>query len=198
MEEVFAYLIANKLELFAFLFGVTCVYLNTKENVWGWPIGIIGVSLYIPIFWEGRLYGDFILHIIYAVLGAYGWYNWLYGNKEKKALPITYSSHQELGLLLLIGVIATLLFGYYLDNYVTSAAYPYWDATTTVFSLIAQYQLTQKKIENWLVWIVVDLLCIGIYYFKGYYLSSVLYTIYTALAVMGYLQWKQSIKKGVS
>ena len=194
-NPVLRYFIDNPIELVGTIFGLVCVFLNIYENIWAWPTGIISVVLFIIIFWNANLYGDFGLHIVYLILGFYGWYNWLYGGADQKELLIKCSEKSELILLAGFGIIATMIMGYFLETYATNAAYPYWDATTTVFSLIAQYQLTQKKIENWLVWIFVDVLCVGIYYYKGLYITTGLYVAYLFMATAGYFNWRELRKK---
>ena len=187
--DTYQYFAENQLELYGLIFGIACVYLNLKENIWAWPTGIVSVALFCFIFWQAKLYGDFGLHIIYVVLGFYGWYNWLYGGAKSNALAINKSTKVELAILGIVGLFATGILGYFLSK--TDAAYPYWDATTTVFSLIAQYQLTQKRIENWLVWVGVDVLCIGIYFAKGLHITTALYVAYLLLATAGWFNWKK-------
>ncbi len=194
VQVISDYLLANKIELIGFLFGVACVWLNLKENVWAWPTGIISVFFLIFVYHEKNLIGDYILHIIYLILGIFGWYNWLKGGKKQKRLSISFSKRKELIALAVVGVCSTLLFGYYLDNY-TEDTIPYWDSFTTCFSLVAQYQLTKKKIENWILWIVVDVICVPLYYHKEMYLTSFLYFIYLFLATAGYFNWKKLFEK---
>ncbi|MFT5617307.1 MAG: nicotinamide mononucleotide transporter [Arenicella sp.] len=195
LQSVLQYFIDNPIELVGTIFGIICVALNLVENIWAWPTGIISVALFICIFWDANLYGDFGLHIVYLGLGFYGWYNWLYGGKKQTELRISLSKRKELLILGLVGVVCTIVLGFILDNYTKDAAYPYWDATTTCFSLIAQYQLTKKKAENWLVWIFVDFICVGVYYYKGLYIVTFLYFIYLFLATAGYFNWKRLFEK---
>ena len=101
-QEAYTYFANNQLELWATIFGIICVYLNAVENIWAWPTGLISVAGYVYIFWNANLYGDFGLHIIYVILGVYGWYNWLYGGKQHDVLKITASSQKELLMLLMI------------------------------------------------------------------------------------------------
>lgn len=188
------YFAENQIELWGTVFGLICVFLNTKENIWAWPTGIVSVSLYVYIFWEAELLGDFGLHIVYVVLGFYGWYHWLYGGDAQTQLPISLSAPKELMWLLGgVGVITTIALGYAFQEY-TNNEFPYGDATTTIFSLIAQWQLTQKRIENWLVWIFVDIIASIIYYHKGLYITTALYLIYLILATAGYLQWRKTYR----
>jgi nicotinamide mononucleotide transporter len=190
MEEIIYYLVDNPVEAISTFFGIICVYLNAKENIWAWPTGIISVGLGIYIFLQFKLYGDMGLHIIYVILGFYGWYNWLYGGKKQEGVKIHTAPNKEMQAVLLGGGIGTAVLGYFLDTN-TDSDVPYLDALTTVFSLIAQYQLTKKLIENWLIWIAVDVICIGLYYYKGLYIFTFLYFVYLLLATMGYLNWRK-------
>ena len=191
LTDTYQYFANNQIEFWAFIFGLVCVFLNTKENIWAWPVGIIGVALSIYVFWVAKLYGDFGLHIIYVILGFYGWYNWLYGGASQTQLPISYSSTKELSWLLAgVGIGGSVALGWVFQKY-TDNQFPYGDAITTVFSLVAQWQLTQKRLENWLVWIFVDVIATYIYYQKGLYLFMAQYFIFLILATMGYFQWKK-------
>ena len=182
----------NWIELFAVLFGLIAVYFNTREIVWGWPTGIIGVILSGILFYEVRLYSDLILHVVYVVLGFYGWYEWLYGGKNKSTLRVTTLSPQTLLLLISSGGIGTGVIGYLFDRY-TEADLAYWDAFTTSFSLVGQYLLAKKKLENWILWIVVDVVASGIYVYKELYLLALLYFLYLGLAAYGYHRWRSTL-----
>ena len=182
----------NWIEILAVIFGVVAVYFNTREIIWGWPTGIVGVVLSGLLFYEVRLYSDLILHILYVILGFYGWYKWLYGGKNQSALPVTTLSANRLLLLAALGGVGTLIIGYLFDHY-TDADLAYWDAFTTSFSLVGQYMLAKKNIENWILWIVVDAVASGIYIYKELYLLSLLYFLYLGLASYGYYRWQKSI-----
>ena len=182
----------NWIELFAVIFGLIAVYLNTREIIWGWPIGIVGVVLSGILFYEVRLYSDLILHVIYVVLGFYGWYEWLYGGREDSALQVTTLTPRTLLLLVALGGIGTVAIGYLFDRY-TDANLAYWDAFTTSFSLVGQYMLAKKKLENWILWIVVDAVAAGIYVYKELYLLALLYFLYLGLATYGYYRWRSTL-----
>ncbi|MEH0155846.1 nicotinamide riboside transporter PnuC [Limibacter armeniacum] len=194
LTQTISYFSENQIELWGTIFGIICVWFNTKENIWGWPTGLISVGLYIYIFLNAGLYGDFLLHIIYVILGIYGWYHWLYGGKSTDALPVSYSSTKELSILVVIGTLGTLVMGYIFENYFGSDV-PYWDAFTTSFSLIAQWQLAKKRIENWVIWIIVDVACVGIYFYKGLMFTTFLYFVYLFLASWGFIQWRKSYQQ---
>ena len=181
------------LEWTGVIFGFICVYLNAIENIWGWPTGLVSVGIYIFIFLDAKLYADFALQIFFLISGIYGWYYWLYGGKEKDDLPITSSSIKDWGLYVIIGIAGLLLIGYLFDTF-TDASLAYWDAYTTSFSLVAQVLMARKKIENWLIWIGVDIIAIGIYYYKDLTPTAILYTGYLVLATIGYLNWRKKMK----
>ncbi|MEW5725081.1 MAG: nicotinamide riboside transporter PnuC [Thermodesulfobacteriota bacterium] len=180
-------------EIASALFGLICVVLTIKEHIWCWPTGLVQVILAIFVYWHARLYSDLILHVIYVVMSVYGWYNWLHGGADKGRLFVTRLS--PLGLLLWTSTAAagTGLLGLFMDR-LTNADLPYWDASTTVLSLIAQYLLTEKKLESFMAWILVDVLCIGIYFYKSLYAFTLEYAAFLVLAATGLLAWRKSWK----
>jgi len=180
------------IEAIAVVFGLIAVWFNVKQIIWCWPAGLIQVSLYVFIFYEAKLYSDLILHIIYVFLQFYGWYSWLYGGELHKALQVTHLNKSVFVSWLAICVLGTLLWGDVMANN-TDAALPYPDAFTTVTSLAAQYLMTRKKIESWILWVVVDVVAIGVYLFKELYLTSGLYAVFLVLSIMGFIQWRRSI-----
>ena len=178
-------------EAISFITGLICVYLNTQENILGWPVGIVSVGLAVYVYWESFLYSDFILHIIYVILGFYGWYQWAYGGAKQTQLPITnLKTWPGWVLAVIIGTAGLFFMGWFFDTY-TNADFAYWDAYTTSFSLVAQVLLARKKLENWLIWIAVDIVAVGIYYAKGLYFFTALFAGYLILAVYGYYQWRK-------
>jgi nicotinamide mononucleotide transporter len=182
------------IEWTAVIFGFICVFLNAMENVWGWPTGLVSVGLYFIVFFNAKLYADFTLQIFFFVTGIYGWYNWLYGGKDKDDLPITTSSVKDWLTYIIIGIASLLVIGYLFDTY-TDADLAYWDAYTTAFSLVAQVLMARKKIENWIIWIAVDVIAVGIYFVKGLYPTAILYAGFLVLATMGYLNWRKRMRE---
>jgi len=181
------------LEAVAVLFGVLCVWLTIRQNIWCWPTGLVQVAIYIYIFFEVKLYSDLILHVIYVGLQVYGWNHWLRGGKDHGALVVT-----VLGWRCRIAwVVATLAvtagWGYLMHRF-TDASVPYGDAFTTVTSLVAQWLMARKRLESWLFWIVVDVVAIGIYWYKSLVLTSGLYAIFLILATLGWFEWRKSYK----
>lgn len=184
----------NYIELLALVFGILAVGFNTKEIVWGWPTGIVGTILSGILFIEARLYSDLILHVFYVILGFYGWYEWLYGGRNKQELKVSPLSKSRLLFLMILGGMGWAGFGYFFANY-TDADLAYWDAFTTSFSFVGTYMLARKKIENWILWIVVDAVAAGIYFYKELFLLSLLYFLYLGLASYGFLNWRKSMRQ---
>ncbi|MCB0680843.1 MAG: nicotinamide mononucleotide transporter [Saprospiraceae bacterium] len=179
------------IEFIAVVSGITHVYLLTREKVIAWPFGLLSVSLYIYIFGVSHLYSDAILHVVYVVLNIYGWWNWSRRDPLAPALPVSrFGPTERWGYPLLIGL-GFVVWGYLMANN-TNADFPYGDAFTTVASLVAQFLLARKKLENWIIWIVVDLVAIVIYSLKGLYLTTFLYGVYLLLSAKGLYDWRQS------
>ncbi|MBY0523289.1 MAG: nicotinamide riboside transporter PnuC [Gemmataceae bacterium] len=180
------------LELVAALFGVVSVGLTVKQSVWGWPVGVVMVALYAVIFWRERLYADSGLQVVYFVLQIYGWYQWLHGGSAHDRLPVSRASGGLMLLLMLLGAVGSAGLGTALARW-TNQDMPYLDSTIAAFSLVAQWMLARKLLQNWLLWIGVDLLAVGVYAAKGLYPTVVLYAIFLFLAAAGYVEWQRSL-----
>lgn len=179
------------IEAIAVIFGLLCVWLVVKQSIWCWPTGLIQVSLYIIIFWQVKLYSDLILHVFYVGMNIYGWYYWLHGGREREQVPVTLLQNHWKFIWPAVAVIGTLIWGYSMSS-LTDAAVPYGDAFTTVCSLIAQWLMARKKLESWIFWIIVDIVAIGIYWYKALYLTSGLYAAFLVLSVIGLIAWRRS------
>jgi nicotinamide mononucleotide transporter len=178
-------------EVLGFVTGGWAVWLTVKQNIWNWPIGIANDVFYIVVFLQARLFADTALQVIYVVLGFLGWYWWLRGGENKTALKVSRTSLQA-GLVL-TGITVAATYGMTLFLGMISDSAPFLDALTTVMSLVAQYMLTRKLFENWMVWISADVIYIGLYIYKGLFLTSVLYAIFMAMCVAGLVQWRRSL-----
>ena len=180
------------IEIAATLFGFTCVVLTIRRSVWCWPTGLIQVSLFIIIFYHAKLYSDLILHGIYVGMQFYGWYCWTAGRSADAgdALPISSLSPRQRIAWLAATVMGTAAWGFGMSTW-TDASLPYADAFTTVASLVAQYLLAKKSLENWMFWIAVDSVAIGIYYYKELFPTSMLYLAFLGLAIIGLVTWQR-------
>ncbi len=182
------------IEAIATVAGLICVLLTIRQNIWCWPVGLLMVVLYIYIFYQARLYSDMGLQVIYVFLQFYGWYQWLHGGKDHSKLNVRRIS-PPMGIAWIItGIAGTFVLGYVMARY-TDASLPYWDAATTVLSLIAQYLMAKKLLESWAFWIVVDVMAVGIYLAKSLYLTSGLYAVFLGLAITGFFAWHKSMKQ---
>ncbi|MDO8507372.1 MAG: nicotinamide riboside transporter PnuC [bacterium] len=180
-------------EVFGFITGATCVWLVAKDNIWNWPIGIANSIFYVIVFFNARLFADMSLQVIYIILGFMGWYWWLRGGENKTRLKVLKVSKKEVVTLLAIAVVSTFVMMQYLTKINDSA--PFLDALTTVMSLVAQYMLTRKYIENWFVWLSVDVIYVGLYASRGLYLTSVLYALFFCMCLVGLKEWRKLVTK---
>ncbi len=178
-------------EVLGFVSGGLCVWLTVEENVWNWPVGIVNSIFFAALFLRTRLFADMSLQVLYIILGFLGWYLWLHGGERHSRLLVS-RLRLTLGLgLAVLTALSTCGMTYYLGS-IRDAA-PFWDALTTTLSLAAQYLLTKKLIENWLVWMTADVIYVALYAYKHLYLTSVLYGLFLALCVLGLRQWRRSL-----
>ncbi len=179
------------LEWFGVFTGILCVWLAAKNNIWNWPIAIISVSIYIFIFFESRLYADMGLQFYFFAMNAYGWYFWSrQKNNSKKERPISIMTRKEWLLAIGGAILFTLALGLFLHQN-TNASFPFLDSFCTACSLIAQLFLARRVLQNWLIWIFVDLIYVGVYIAKDLYATSLMYLLYIFIATMGYIDWKK-------
>lgn len=181
------------IEIIAVIFGLLCVILTVRQNIWCWPTGLVQVTLYTLIFYHVKLYSDLILHVIYVLMQIYGWYNWLHGGEERSKLRVSRLVLSHLAGWIVLCVIGTFVWGWLMKTF-TDAAVPFADAFTTVASLIAQWLLAWKKLESWWFWISVDVVAIGVYFYKGLFFTTGLYAVFLILATFGFLAWRKSVK----
>ena len=180
------------LELFGAILGALSVYLSVRQNIWSWPTAIINVTVYAVVFYHAKLYADAGLQVIYAVLSIYGWYEWLHGGEHRTALRVTRTSPRLGALLTGIALVGSAALGTLLSR-TTDAALPFMDSFLSSTSLVAQWMMTRKKLENWLVWIGVDVLYVGVFIYRHLYITAALYAVFLALAVRGYIDWRRSM-----
>ena len=182
------------LEIIATVSGIICVVLQTRENIAAWAFGILSVSISAYIFYHSRLYSDLILHVIYIFLNIYGWYNWSTRRTGTSPSPIL---NLDTRAILFYGTLTLILaagIGYFMGTY-TDADLPYFDAFTTSGSLVAQFLLAKKYLQNWLLWILVDVVAIPVYVYKELYFFSFLFFIYLLICIYGYINWRNEYRQ---
>lgn len=187
----------GKIELLATISSLICVWLATKQNIWTWAFGAVGVILFGYLFFQYLLYSDAILQIFfYLPIQFVGWYMWKKGAIKDGAQTVRRLSGWSAALITLGTVTATVLTGHVMATY-TDASFPYADALTTWMSITAQLLMLKKYIENWAVWVSMDAIAIFIYAAKGLVVTSGLYVIFFFLAAWGGYLWLQQYRKQV-
>ncbi len=180
------------LELIAVVITLAAVYLTARQVIWCWPLGLVSVTLYAVVFFQAKLYADMGLQAIYFGLALYGWWAWLSGGENRTKLNVSQASWPlRLGLLVL-GAIGGTTLGMTLNRF-TDASLPFMDSTLTSFSIIGQWMQTRKILEAWLLWIAVDIFYVGMFVYKGLFLTAGLYAVFLYLAAVGYISWRKSM-----
>lgn len=185
---------STPLEWLAVLTGFACVWLAARESLWNFPTAIVSCGLYVLVYYRTRLYADSNLQVFFILMNLYGWYEWRFGGAGRAALPVSRARPREWAGLLALVVLFTAGYGYYLAHR-TDDALPYWDSFTTAGSLAGQYLLMRKRLENWLVWLLVDVIYVPILWYKHLYPTSGLYALYLGLALYGYLEWRRALRR---
>lgn len=179
-------------EMLAVVLSVTYLLLAIMQNIWCWIAAFISTLIYSILFFDASLLMDSALNIFYLIMAIYGWYSWKYGNSKNKGDDLSISSYgflRNLQIIIVLLIISSIL-GYIMANY-TKADFAYLDTFTTVFAVFATYMLTKKVLENWLYWVIIDSVSIYIYINKGFYLTAILFVVYTVLAIFAFKQWKE-------
>lgn len=184
------------IEILGAVTGIIYLYFSINQNIWLWPWGIITSLLYVYVFFQSKFYADMSLQFYYLGISIYGWYFWLRGKKstEEDKLPIIRASRIEWLIFGMLTLLISILVGYILDTY-TDSPLPYWDAFTAGGSIVATWMLARKYLEHWIFWIIIDLVSIGIYWFKDLYPTVILFIVYTTMAAVGYFQWRKEQRK---
>ena len=181
------------LEIMGVITGLLCVGLAALNNIWNWPIAIISVGIYIFIFFDSHLYADMGLQVYFMVMNFYGWYYWSKKPDTEEKSPVMRITEKEI----LYSIVATVVFTVFLGSVLkyTPASYPYIDSFCAACSLVAQVFLARKVLENWLIWIFVDIIYVGVYIFKQLDLTAIMYGVYVVLALWGYYDWRKDYRK---
>jgi nicotinamide mononucleotide transporter len=180
--------------MIAVLFGFFSVWYAKKEHIWVFPTGIISTALFVYILWVYSLLGDMLINAYYTALSVYGWWVWTRKDDLNNVVSISRTSPQEKRnsvLFFFITVIFVILVYRYFDKFTSWTAYV--DTITTAIFFVGMWLMAKKKIENWIFWIVGDLISIPLYWYKGLIFTSFQYLIFTAIALMGYMEWKRRL-----
>lgn len=187
-------------EITAIAFTLLCVWLTVRQNIWCWLTGIIGNIFLIVIFAKDRLYADLFLQVIYIALGFYGWWMWLYGGDNKTELPVSRTDARTWLQLAACSVFGTFILAFALREFASAMGFPpasflFWDSSTTVACLIAQWMLTKKLLESWFIWIATNISYIFLYAMKERFLLCLLQIILITFSVIGFFNWLKSLRE---
>lgn len=195
-ENIYQFIFGTSpLEWCGVITGILCVWLAAKNNIWNWPIAIVSVLIYIFIFFESKLYADMGLQFYFFGMNIYGWYYWSkQKNNQTETRSISLITKNEILFSTAGIIIFTLALGFLLHKN-TDASFPFIDSFCTACSLIAQVFLARKVLQNWLIWIFVDAIYVGVYFSKDLYATGLMYALYIFIATMGYLDWKKTYRE---
>ena len=180
------------LELIAVFFGLWSVWCAKKDNIWVFPTGLISTFIYAYLLWKWSLLGDSMINVYYFVMSIYGWYHWTRKKGDVDEFPIsgmTKKEHFMAIAIFMLTLVFVILVYLYFDKF--KSWYSYVDTFLTAIFFVGMWLMAKRKIENWIFWIVGDLLSIPLYFAKGYTFTSFQYVVFTIIAVYGYLEWKK-------
>ena len=186
------------LELTAVVFGIISVLFARKNNILVYPTGLVSTLIYVYILLEWKLFGDFIINIYYSVMSILGWYLWSRKKNGATEFPISVMNRKDY-LISSIIFTGTLLFValvyYFFDKFTHWTAYV--DTLTTALFFVGMWLMAKRKIENWLLWIVADIISVPLYFYKGLTFSSIQFLLFTIIAILGYIEWRKFLQKQI-
>ena len=181
------------LEIVAVVLALATVGCNIREIHWGWPLAIVSSLLYFALFWRSKLYGDASLQIFFAVVSLWGWQQWLRGHRaDGSSLHVARLKPRGIALTVVISAVLWPVTGLFLKSY-TDTDVPWWDAFPTALSIVGQFLLGRKFIENWVVWVAVNVVSVALFAYKDLWLTAGLYIVFIALSWVGWREWKRRL-----
>lgn len=198
MYNIINYLGTNWIELLGTILSVIYLYLSIKQRIGLWVFGFLCSLLYVIVFFQAKFYADMSLQFYYLAVSIYGWINWRAKSQKSESVLAISKTNLKSGIIFLLITVAIYFLYYYVLSKFTDSPLPRADSFTTALSIIATWMLARKKLEHWLLWIIIDSVSAGLYIYKGLYITSILFGIYTIMAVVGYYQWRRSLKAVVS
>ncbi len=194
---LFGFINASLIEIISFTLAIVMVGLNIRQSPWGWLFAIASAALYSVIFYDARLYGDMSLQFFFIAVSIWGWYQWLFGGAQHRGVQVSRLDAKGWGVCAL-GWLAAYLFIFYVLHSFTDTDVPHIDAFLTSGSLVGQFLLSRKKLENWHLWIFIDLIYIGLYIHKNLILTALLFAVFVVMATIGLFAWKKSLLQSMS
>lgn len=185
------------LELISFVLAAITVILNIRQTHWAWLFSILSSATYGVVFFGARLYGDMALQVVFIAVSVWGWYQWLYGGARHEGLIVTRLDTASRWYAIGAWLVGFALIALFLRTW-TNTDVPHIDGFLTAGSLVGQLLLSRKKVENWHVWIAVDVLYVGLYVYKGLMLTAILYAVFVVLACIGLRTWSRIAQQGAA
>jgi nicotinamide mononucleotide transporter len=182
------------LEGIAVFFGIASVFYSMRERIWVYPTGIVSTLIYIWICYKFKLYADMGINAYYFVMSIYGWYVWTRPRGASSVMPVTWLDAKGWILVGVMGIGSYLILSTVLLEF-TDSDVPYWDSFTTASAFVGMWLMARKKVENWIFWIITDLVSVPLYFHKGLPLTSFQFLFFTVLATMGLIAWIRSAKR---
>ncbi len=195
MEQIIQWSIDHIWEIVGTISGLVYLYLEIKESVWLWPVGLLTSAMYVVVFFQSKFYADTSLNVYYVVIRIYGGYMWLHGKVDENgesSLLITKTPAHMWKYLAASFLGMFLLMVWVLKSF-TDSTVPIGDAFVTALSIVATWMLARKYIEQWWLWVVVNAVSLGLFWWKGLYPTTILFFFYTTMAVVGYNHWKKKM-----
>jgi len=187
----------SNLELISVIFGLLYVILAARENIWCWPAALIGTATGVIVFWDVSLLMEMALNVYYAGMAIFGWWQWQKGGNAHSELAISaWGLEKHLSAAAIIAVL-TLVSGFILEAK-TQATLPYVDSFTTWAAVVTTWMVARKILENWLYWIVIDIVGVWLFFQKELYLYALLFVLYTIIACFGYMNWRRNFRNAAS
>jgi nicotinamide mononucleotide transporter len=180
----------STLEIIAALLGLANVALVVRRSVWNYPFGIAMVSLYAVVFFEAQLYSDALLQIFFLVLNIYGWVSWLRVQK-RDTVPVRWMGLRCNAVVIAVTAVLWFVWSSVMHRF-TDAAAPYVDGAVACLSVAGQILMVRRFVENWIYWIVVNVVAIGLFWWRDLPVTSALYTVFLGLAIAGLIQWRRA------
>ncbi len=192
-DQIIKYFQTNWIEIVGAILSLIYIFLSIKQKVSLWFFGIVSSMFYVVVFFQTKFYADMSLQFYYVFISIYGWINWKRGNKATgDELPVGKTSLKLWFQLTIVTMIIYFIYYLVLIKF-TDSTIPKADSLVGALSIIGTWMLARKLIENWLIWIIADGLCVGLYVYKGLFPTVILFVIYTIMSVDGYWQWKKTI-----
>ncbi|HOP58304.1 MAG TPA: nicotinamide riboside transporter PnuC [Bacteroidales bacterium] len=212
------WILDNYIEIFGALTGIIYIFLEIRQNVWLWPVGIITSSVYIWVFLNGKLYADMSLQAYYLFISILGWYWWMRGSVKKEAVPDNFLQEEntdpggasqnlrvtrlnlKMGIILLVITFVLWFMLWAVLSSFTDSPVPVWDSSVTSLSIVATWMLARKIYEHWYLWVLVNLSAAALFFSRNLYPTVILYIVYCIMSFAGLIEWRKSLpgKHGVN